>query len=72
MLLSLLFIQINDPLLKLRNDLEMKFSDFVAPIAIQALLASHSKESVIGELVDALIASGKIASHLFPQRVCWA
>lgn len=38
----------------------MKFSDFIAPKAIQAVLASTAKETVIGELVDALVASGNI------------
>lgn len=38
----------------------MKFSDFVSPKSIQAVLGSNSKESVIGELVDALVAAGSI------------
>jgi PTS system fructose-specific IIA component/PTS system nitrogen regulatory IIA component len=38
----------------------MKFSDFIAPKAIQAVLSSTSKETVVGELVDALVASGNI------------
>jgi nitrogen PTS system EIIA component len=38
----------------------MKFSDFIAPKAIQAVLSSTSKEAVVGELVDALVASGNI------------
>lgn len=40
----------------------MKFSDFVAPKAIQAVLNSTSKETVVGELVDALVASGNVKS----------
>lgn len=38
----------------------MKFSDFVAPKAIQARLKSTSKDEVIAELVDSLVASGSI------------
>ena len=38
----------------------MKFSDFIAPKAIQAVLTSTSKETVVGELVDALVASGNV------------
>ncbi|MDZ4850073.1 MAG: PTS sugar transporter subunit IIA [Pirellulaceae bacterium] len=38
----------------------MKFSDFIAPKAIQSSLTSTDKETVIGELVDALVASGNI------------
>ncbi len=38
----------------------MKFSDFIAPQAIQAVLSSTSKETVVGELVDALVASGNV------------
>ncbi len=38
----------------------MKFSDFIAPKAIQAVLSSTSKETVVGELVDALVDSGNV------------
>lgn len=38
----------------------MKFSDFIAPKAVQAVLTSTAKEAVIGELVDSLVASGNI------------
>ena len=38
----------------------MKFSDFIAPKAIQAVLTSTSKETVVGELVDALVVSGNV------------
>jgi len=38
----------------------MKFSDFVAPKAIQAVLSATSKETVVGELVDALVESGNV------------
>ncbi len=41
----------------------MKFSDFVAPKAIQAVLISTTKETVIGELVDALVASGNVKAN---------
>ncbi len=41
----------------------MKFSDFIAPKAIQAVLNSTSKESVVGELVDALVASGNVKAN---------
>lgn len=41
----------------------MKFSDFVSPKAIQAVLTSTAKETVIGELVDALVASGSIKAN---------
>lgn len=39
----------------------MKFSDFVSTNAIRAELASHDKESVLAELVGALVASGDLA-----------
>jgi mannitol/fructose-specific phosphotransferase system IIA component (Ntr-type) len=38
----------------------MKFSDFVSSKSIQAVLSSTTKETVIAELVDALIAAGNI------------
>lgn len=38
----------------------MKFSDFVSSKAIRAELVSDAKESVIGELVDSLLAAGDI------------
>ncbi len=38
----------------------MKFSDFVSAKSIQAVLSSSTKETVIAELVDALVAAGNI------------
>lgn len=43
--------------------MEMKFSDFVAPHAIQAVLKSTTKETVIGELVDTLVSSGNVKAN---------
>jgi mannitol/fructose-specific phosphotransferase system IIA component (Ntr-type) len=40
----------------------MKFADFIAPQSIQASLGSTTKETVIGELVDALVTAGSIQS----------
>ncbi|MFO1063686.1 MAG: PTS sugar transporter subunit IIA [Pirellulales bacterium] len=40
----------------------MKFSDFVSKQAIRAELSAADKESVIGELVDSLLAAGEISS----------
>lgn len=40
----------------------MKFSDFVSKKAIRAALVAADKESVIGELVDSLLAAGDISS----------
>ncbi|MCY2976423.1 MAG: PTS sugar transporter subunit IIA [Planctomycetota bacterium] len=38
----------------------MKFSDFIATQALLPVLGSTTKESVIGELVDALVSSGNV------------
>jgi PTS system fructose-specific IIA component/PTS system nitrogen regulatory IIA component len=38
----------------------MKFSDFVSAKSIQAVLTSSTKETVIAELVDALVTAGNI------------
>ncbi|MBM3964255.1 MAG: PTS sugar transporter subunit IIA [Planctomycetes bacterium] len=38
----------------------MKFSVFIAPKAIRSQLASSSKEGVVAELVEALVAAGEI------------
>jgi PTS system fructose-specific IIA component/PTS system nitrogen regulatory IIA component len=40
----------------------MKFSDFVSAKSIQAVLTSGTKETVIAELVDALVTAGNIKS----------
>ena len=40
----------------------MKFSDFVAPDAIRSHLAAGSKESVIREMIQALVDAGRIAA----------
>ena len=39
----------------------MKFSDFVCQDAIRAELSADDKESVIRELVSALVESGRVA-----------
>lgn len=38
----------------------MKFSDFVSAKSIQSVLSSSTKETVIAELVDALVTAGNI------------
>jgi mannitol/fructose-specific phosphotransferase system IIA component (Ntr-type) len=40
----------------------MKFSDFVSAKSIQAVLTSDTKETVVAELVDALVTAGNIKS----------
>jgi PTS system fructose-specific IIA component/PTS system nitrogen regulatory IIA component len=39
----------------------MKFADFICKEAISAQLTTDDKESVIGELVGALVAAGKVS-----------
>ena len=39
----------------------MKFADFICKEAISAQLTADDKESVIGELVGALVAAGKVS-----------
>lgn len=41
----------------------MKFADFVSAPAIRAELKADDKESVIRELIDALLAAGQIATE---------
>ena len=41
----------------------MKFSDFVCTKAVQSQLTAEDKESVIRELVDALVKAGKIQAQ---------
>src|SRR5271154_4901374 len=41
----------------------MKFSDFVSSPAIRAELKADDKEGVIREIVDALLAAGKISGE---------
>jgi PTS system fructose-specific IIA component/PTS system nitrogen regulatory IIA component len=41
----------------------MKFSDFICEEAINAQLVAEDKESVVREMVDALVAAGKVAEE---------